>query len=94
MRKRGRPRKLKLIEARRRLQQLWFSKDISCSGEIITILSTINNFNELDKAECESSKLGNLLKIVYCSIENKIWHSNFEILELVQHVAVKIKNSK
>lgn len=92
--KRGRPRKLKLLEARKRLQQLLFSNDVSCADEIKIILSRINSANELDSEEIISSKIGTLLKNVFCSEEFKIWQNNEDILQMVKHVAVKLINSK
>ena len=92
--KRGRPRKLKLLEARKRLQQLLFSNDPSGVDEIKIILTRINNANELDREEINSSKVGILLKNVFCSEEFKIWHGNEEVLKLVNSVAVKLINSK
>ena len=92
--KRGRPRKLKLLEARKRLQQLLFSNDESCVDEIKTILMKINSVNEFEKEEISSSKIGTLLKKVFCSKEFKIWQNNGDILLLVNHVTLKLINSK
>lgn len=94
VKKRGRPRKIKLSEYRVKLQQLFFSKDRACTSEVISILTRINSSYDLDKAECDSSKIGNLLKRVFCSSEYKVWHENGELLKLVQEVALKIINSK
>lgn len=94
MKKRGRPRKLKLAESREKLQQLFYSKDPVCTDEILSTLNRINSVNDLDKDECDSSKIGNLLKKVFCSSEFIIWQSNEELLKLVQAVARKIINSK
>lgn len=92
--KRGRPRKLKLVEARKRLQQLLFSNNSSCVEEVKIILSRIVGANELDKEEIDSSKIGVLLKTVFCSDEFKFWQENEEVLLLVNRVAVKLINSK
>lgn len=92
--KRGRPRKLKLSESREQLQKLLFSKDSAYIGEILAILARINNANDLSKEDCDSSKIGNLLKKVFCSTEYRLWHENEELLKLVQNVAIKIINSK
>lgn len=94
VKKRGRPRKLKLIESREKLQKLLYSKDAKCTNEIVDVLTRINNANDLDRDECDSSKIGNLLKKVFCSDDYKLWHNNIEILKLVQGIAIKIINSK
>ena len=82
------------MESREKLQQLLFSKDVTCTDEILATLIRINSVNDLDKDECDSSKIGNLLKKVFCSADYKIWHSDEELLKLVQAVARKIINSK
>lgn len=92
IKKRGRPKKLRLLESRKRLQKLFFSHNKTCLEEIFTILETINDANELEPSEIEQSKLGNLLKITFCSAEHKHWHTNEKLLKLVQRVAIKLKN--
>lgn len=91
--KRGRPRKLNLLEARRKLQQLFYSNGISHEDEISIILSRINNANELDQEEINSSKIGVLLKKVFCSEEFQTWQKNERILKLVKELAIKLINS-
>ena len=85
---------MRLLEHRKRLQKLFFSHNKTCLGEIFTILETINEANELESNEIEQSKLGNLLKIIFCNNEHKFWHTNEELLKLVQRVAIRITNNK
>ena len=92
--KRGRPRKMRLLEERKKLQHMLFSHDVSYEEQIIIVLEKINSFAILDKEECHSSKLGNLLKNIFCSKEHKIWHHNGEILSKVKILAKKIINAK
>lgn len=94
VKKRGRPKKLKLLEVRQRLQQLLFSRNLSCTEEIISILDRINKTNDIDKDDISSSKLGNLLKKVFCSADYKVWHTDMDLLVIVKEVTVKIINLK
>lgn len=102
--KRGRPRKLQLTESRKRLQVLFQGSageitNTNTTTEIISLLEQIlSSSNEFSKKCYEESKLGNLLKVVFCSTtttgQYEKWHKNHEILLLVQQVAKKIKSSK
>lgn len=92
--KRGRPRKLKLEEARRKLQQLLYTCDIALKDEVLEILSQVNKQNDLDMNECKSSKLGNLLKKVFCSKEYAVWQKQEDVLRLVKETATKLINSE
>ncbi len=90
VKKRGRPKKLDLLESRRKLQALLFSGDTAKTEEVKTILERIVKAGDLQKEACKKSKLGPLLKTIFNSPQYKMWHSSEELLLLVQQVASQI----
>lgn len=92
-RKRGRPRKHRLKDSRKRLQQLLLSHDERRIDEILNILSKINSMIEFEAKEVMESKIGNLLKLIFCSPKHDIWHKNEKLLHLANAVAKKLIKS-
>jgi hypothetical protein len=88
--KRGRPKKLDLLESRRELQALLFSGNTAKLDEVMVILEKIAKAGDLPKETWTKSKLGALLKTTFNSSEYQMWHSYPELLLLVQQVASQI----
>lgn len=85
--KRGRPKKLDLLESRRQLQAIFFSRNTDKLPEAAAILERIAKAGELPQESCKKSKLGPLLKKTFNESDYSMWHKYPELLQLVQQVA-------
>ena len=77
-----------------RLQELFFSNNKTNLPEILTLLEKISDATDISQEICVQSKIGILLRTVFCSEEYSVWHDEKALMLLVQKAALALIAAK